>query len=293
MVTSVPPVVERGSLPHAAYTRFRFSIERSDRERSAKSVLLEYVDHPDWRVRVTCVTGLSQYSSNPPPHVVEALTQSLDDENKYVSLHAAITLVRCEVFTEPALTKLIEAVNDDSIPPVLRTEPISQLGYGVVVNAGINDVTVDYNRFNYNRHGIANNGAGYTARYNYFGPKGIAYALGTHPGGIEKIVIHHNTVAFEEQINKIENDESDPIGPNISIRGIPDDVAHIHHNWLYNPNPPTDTPRGYGDQAIIQAMDEDGDVHTGEWRHVEFKDNHYGSDPPDDCDIGAPRKGCP
>jgi len=152
--------------------------------------------------------------------------------------------------------------------------PMDGLGYGVSVTRG--EPLIEYNYFNYNRHSVAGaGGCGYTARYNHFGPETVDHVLDMHRPGGTTIEIHHNTV---EAVSHVQNDgEPEAVG----IRGTPDDVADIHHNWFYNPDEPKSSPDGWDGSAITQ-------VHTGSWQHVEYEGNHYGSDEPAD-DIGCPR----
>ncbi|MFC7138434.1 right-handed parallel beta-helix repeat-containing protein [Halosimplex aquaticum] len=150
------------------------------------------------------------------------------------------------------------------------------LGYGIMCYGG-QDTLVEYNRFNYNRHCVANEGtAGYEVRYNHFGGKTIAYQVGTHRPGGTTLSIHHNTFVPTKHLN----DGVDP-SCHVTIRGVPDDVADIHHNWFHNPKEPLDSPDMWTNEAIVQA-------HVDEWSNVEYGNNHYGSDEPS-SDIGCPR----
>ena len=146
------------------------------------------------------------------------------------------------------------------------------LGYGVCCNGGQNTL-IEYNRFNFNRHCVANNGsAGYEVRYNRFDGKQIEYQVGTHRPGGTTLKIHHNTFVTTNHL-----DGGDP-DSHISIRGVPDDVADIHHNWFHNPQQPS---AGRGTESVIQP-------HVSSLSSVDLTDNHYGADEPAP-DIGCPR----
>jgi hypothetical protein len=158
----------------------------------------------------------------------------------------------------------------------VHDNPMDGLGYGVLCKGGDESI-VEYNRFNMNRHSVANGGsAGYVVRYNRFGSDAVSYQVGTHRPGGTTLKIHHNT--FEPVEHYATNGDHEP---NICIRGTPSDVADIHHNWCYNPVEPRDSPSDWTDEAIIQ-------VHVDEWTNVTYSDNAYGSDQPSSDDIGCP-----
>ncbi|QLH77898.1 right-handed parallel beta-helix repeat-containing protein [Halosimplex rubrum] len=156
----------------------------------------------------------------------------------------------------------------------IHSNPMDGLGYGIVCIGG-GSTLIEYNRFNYNRHSVANQGtAGYEVRYNHFGDKAVAYQVGTHRPGATTLKIHHNTFVPTKHINSGEDPES-----HVSIRGVPDDVADIHHNWFHNPKQPAP---GRGTESIIQP-------HSNQFRNVNFDANHYGAKKPSDPTIGCPR----
>jgi hypothetical protein len=156
----------------------------------------------------------------------------------------------------------------------IHNNPRDGLGYGVSCGGG--DQVIEWNRFNYNRHSVASNGeGGYTVRYNHFGSETIDHVIDVHRPGGTTTTIHHNTIEATTQVQN----SSTPEG--VAIRGTPDDVADIHHNWFYNPTEPQSTPEGWDGSAITQ-------VHTDSWQNVEFSNNHYGSSDPG-ADIGHPR----
>jgi hypothetical protein len=152
--------------------------------------------------------------------------------------------------------------------------PMDGPGYRVSVTRG--EPLIEYNYFNYNRHSVAGSGnCGYTARYNHFGPETVDHVIDQHEPGGTTMEIHHNTVEADEHVQNGGEPEA------VAIRGTPDDVADIHHNWFYNADEPKSTPADWDGSAITQ-------VNTGDWANVEFDDNHYGSDEPAD-DVGCPR----
>jgi len=156
----------------------------------------------------------------------------------------------------------------------IHSNPMDGLGYGVLCIGG-DSTLIEYNRFNYNRHSVANQGtAGYEVRYNHFGDKAVAYQVGTHRPGATTLQIHHNTFVPTKHINSGEDPES-----HISIRGVPDDVADIHHNWFHNREQPAP---GRGRESIIQP-------HSNQFRNVNFDTNHYGPKQPSEATIGCPR----
>jgi ABC-type Na+ efflux pump permease subunit len=156
----------------------------------------------------------------------------------------------------------------------IHTNAMDGLGYGIVCNQEGGDTLVEYNEFNLNRHSVANRGyAGYEVRYNHFGEDAIAYQVGTHRPGATTLSIHHNTFVPTLHLNSGEDPES-----HVSIRGVPDDVADIHHNWFYNPRRPDP---GRGRESVIQP-------HVEEFTNLDHRNNHYGSDEPADDDIGCP-----
>jgi len=152
--------------------------------------------------------------------------------------------------------------------------PMDGLGYGVSVTRG--EPLIEYNYFNYNRHSVAGaGGCGYTVRYNHFGPETVDHVIDQHEPGGTTMAVHHNTV---EAVTHVQNDGATEA---VAIRGTPDDVADVHHNWFYNPTEPKSSPAGWDGSAITQ-------VNTGSWQNVEYEANHYGSEEPPE-DVGCPR----
>lgn len=152
--------------------------------------------------------------------------------------------------------------------------PMDGIGYGVSTTTG--HPVIEYNYMNYNRHSVASSGGnGYTVRFNHFGPDAIDHVIDCHPPGGTTLEIHHNTV---EAVTQVQNDETPEA---VAVRGVPDDVADVHHNWLFNDNEPKERPEGWDGSAITQ-------VNVDDWAHLTFEHNHYGSDEPGG-DVGSPR----
>ncbi|MFW6385359.1 MAG: right-handed parallel beta-helix repeat-containing protein, partial [Halodesulfurarchaeum sp.] len=140
-------------------------------------------------------------------------------------------------------------------------------GYGVTVESG--HPLIEYNYFNNNRHSVATAGEnpGYEVRYNHFGPKITDTPIDAHePAGVN-YEIHHNVVeGYVPYQGRFEGDENQAV----QIRDVPDDVAYIHDNWFWNPNPPKPgTWGGSESPAIIQPS-------VSDWENVEFDGNEYG-----------------
>ncbi|MCJ7478795.1 MAG: hypothetical protein MUP63_01295 [Candidatus Nanohaloarchaeota archaeon QJJ-7] len=144
------------------------------------------------------------------------------------------------------------------------------LGYGI--SSPKTGSLIEYNYMDYNRHHVAGSGdsdVGYIFRYNVIGSHGMIHSLDMHPPGGDTIRIHHNTIKFQGNAN-------------VRIRGIPENIAEIHHNWFYNDISPC---TGEGHCAINQRE-------VSEFTNLDFYENHYGTSEPA-CGIGAPREGCP
>jgi hypothetical protein len=138
------------------------------------------------------------------------------------------------------------------------------------------DALIEWCRFENNRHSVAGGGdESYEVRYcHHVGNEAASHVFDMHRPGGGDISIHHNTVAATEHVWK------DKTVPAVGIRGVPDGLASIHHNWFYNPTPPRASPDGWTEEAIIQ-------VHVEEWTNVRFKRNQFGPTEP------APEIGCP
>ncbi|MFB6374281.1 MAG: right-handed parallel beta-helix repeat-containing protein [Bradymonadaceae bacterium] len=110
----------------------------------------------------------------------------------------------------------------------IHHNPMKGIGYGVSANGG--HPIIEFNKMNHNRHSVAASGdsSSYTVRYNIVGPNSISHIFDQHkPGGVTTKV-HHNTVKAVEQ------DDDPKNTPTLTIRGVPSDVASVHHNWIYN-----------------------------------------------------------
>jgi hypothetical protein len=116
------------------------------------------------------------------------------------------------------------------------------LGYGVVTNTA--DVLIEYNLFDFNRHSIAGTGRpgdSYEARHNVELGTSLSHCFDMHGGRDRKdgtniagstILIHHNT--FRAHATPI------------AIRGVPEDICDVHHNWF---------PRHGPKQTVVRAQD--------------------------------------
>lgn len=156
----------------------------------------------------------------------------------------------------------------------LHHNPRQGHGYGVATENSDNPI-IEYNLFDHNRHSVQGNGGGYTIRYNLVKEGAISHVFDQHRPGGTTMKIYNNTVEVTE--NAFDGNRV----PAVAIRGVPDDVADIRDNWFYNPVEPRDSPSGWTHESIIQ-------VHTDDWRNVEYNNNHYGSSEPS-SDIGHPR----
>jgi len=108
------------------------------------------------------------------------------------------------------------------------------LGYGVCLNEA--DALIEANLFDYCRHHIAGTGragTSYEARYNLVGPHANSHSFDMHGGRDRKdgtdvagtwIRIHHNTFRAVHV-------------PAVVIRGRPEKLAEIHHNWFLHAKP--------------------------------------------------------
>jgi len=104
------------------------------------------------------------------------------------------------------------------------------LGYGV--SHSTSSSLIECNQFNWNRHSIAGSGApgsGYEARHNVELGESLSHCFDMHGGRDRKdgtdvagarMKVHHNTFRCPET--------------EIAIRGVPEEKAEIHHNWMYH-----------------------------------------------------------
>ena len=116
------------------------------------------------------------------------------------------------------------------------------LGYGVVTYTA--NVLIEYNLFYFNRHSIAGTGSpgdSYEARHNVELGTSLSHCFDMHGGRDRKdgtnvagstILIHHNT--FRARTTPI------------AIRGVPEEVCDVHHNWF---------PRHGPKQTVVRAED--------------------------------------
>ncbi len=116
------------------------------------------------------------------------------------------------------------------------------LGYGIAHNNSVS--LIEYNLFNYNRHGIAGTGApgsGYEARHNVQMGVSLSHCFDMHGGSDRKdgtniagdtVLMHHNTFLSDKY----------PYW----IRGIPQDIQDFYLNAMYAPLESYDKIRLYG-----------------------------------------------
>jgi len=145
------------------------------------------------------------------------------------------------------------------------------LGYGVVMGYGKQAVAlIEYNIFDYNRHSIAGTGKpgnAYEASNNVEVGHAISHYFDLH-GGSDRhdgtniagdwLKIHHNTFLAATQRA-------------IVIRGVPTELADVHHNWFAAPQP--------GPAAVTPWP-------AGGETHVACHDNAYGTERPAVLDKG-------
>jgi len=136
------------------------------------------------------------------------------------------------------------------------------LGYGVCHNTAAS--LIEYNLFDFNRHSIAGTGrapSGYEARHNVEIQHSLSHNFDMHGGRDRRdgtiiagdwMKIHHNTFRGTQVTA-------------IVIRGVPVELAEIHHNWFF-----TDKP---GDRDVRPWP-------TGGETHVISHDNAYGQEQP-------------
>ena len=163
----------------------------------------------------------------------------------------------------------------------IHHNPYESLGYGVYTGDA---PLIEYNYFDYNRHSIAASyTTSYEARYNVVGPNWVGHQFDVHGAGNDghlggqagvAVRIHHNTFQATSDLEaKTRNPGGDQFA--VAIRGRPAEGAWIERNWFYH----------VGRISAVSQPGGDGNVHVA--------DNHYGTDEPASCDVGAPRDGCP
>lgn len=154
------------------------------------------------------------------------------------------------------------------------------LGYGV--SGSHWDSTIEYNRFERNRHAVAGSGAageGYIVRHNVFGAEGIG-------GAGHKIDMHEDPDSAGDAGTRLEvynNTVEFADAQAVYLRATPRESAEIYDNWFHNETQPCLT-KNAGSYCAIQVKADD-------FTNVDHRGNHYGRSEPD-CSIGAPRDGC-
>lgn len=131
------------------------------------------------------------------------------------------------------------------------------LGYGICIDDGF--ALIERNLFDANRHSIAATGrpgCGYEACHNLQLETSSSHCFDMHGGRDRKdgtdiagtrILMHHNTFRS-------------PNKPVIAIRGVPEELCDIHHNWF---------PQHSGPGEAVRASE-----------RTRAKNNVYGADPP-------------
>lgn len=129
------------------------------------------------------------------------------------------------------------------------------LGYGICHNLASS--LIEYNLFDFNRHSIAGTGrpgCGYVARNNVELGTSLSHCFDMH-GGRDRgdgtdiagtsIEIHNNTFGAPK--------------PAIVIRGVPQDICDVHHNWFQQHADPAKAVRASeGTEIHDNACGEDG-----------------------------------
>jgi len=160
---------------------------------------------------------------------------------------------------------------------------VDGLGYGVSISGG--HPTIEYCKFNYNRHSVAtaSGNGGFTIENCWFGPDSLQHVIDHHgPGSSTEMVIRNSTV---EATHNVDNPNYwDPGTPSEALRVRGDGTARrtlIENNWFYHSSKPS--PTGDDGEAIYLYG-------GGDWsdKNATLRNNHFGSDEPDQS-IGHPR----
>ena len=238
----------------------------SSRGVNGSSGALLYTDYEPWKLLTVSgsgrVTGLRLRGAHPGDDL------SGESSSVGVQVFGAGEVDNCDIwgFSYAA----IRAASGDGMHVhhnVIRENNRSGYGYGVAAGSG--SPVIEYNYFNYNRHGVktAGENPGYTCRYNHFGPQLTDHRIDMHdPAGVH-YEVHNNIVEgyIAAEGSRFESTSR----PAVTVRGVPDDVAAISDNWFYNPEEPLASPSGWTDEAITQAL-VDG------WTNVTYSGNYYG-----------------
>lgn len=158
-----------------------------------------------------------------------------------------------------------------------RIDWCHRLGYGYGVSMGsTSNALIEFNRIDNTRHAIAAAGSEncfYEARYNVAGPYRQNHTFDMHgSGGVggKRMLVHHNTFLGRYSYESGGNCTGGQ--PYVDVREVPDEPLQIENNWMV-------------DQIEEYAISVEGDKYDA-------VDNHIDSSEPD-CEIGAPRRGCP
>ena len=110
------------------------------------------------------------------------------------------------------------------------------LGYGIGHNTASS--VIEYNQFNWNRHSIAGTGrpgCSYIARHNIELGESLSHCFDMHGGRDRKDGTDIAGSSIDIYNNTFRADNT-----SIVIRGIPDDICEVHHNWFLRHNTPED-----------------------------------------------------
>lgn len=153
-------------------------------------------------------------------------------------------------------------------------------GLGYCTSTGGTEGTVfEFNHCEHWRHVVAASGkGGYEARFNLIDGPCISHAMDQHNPGGTYTDLHHNTMTVAVPIT------GDPRVPFATFRGENVRKARLWKNWVANDWGARDVPSGFTDEWVTHAENS-----TGEWGDIEWWDNHFGEDEPDDAGIGCPR----
>lgn len=125
------------------------------------------------------------------------------------------------------------------------------LGYGTALDAA--EALIDFNLYDYNRHHIASTGrpgSSYEAAHNVSLTHANSHQFDMHGGRDRKdgttiagtwMKIHHNAFWHPEV-------------PAVVIRGVPEQLADLHHNWFILPTPGHAVVRSDGNTTVANNL---------------------------------------
>jgi len=128
------------------------------------------------------------------------------------------------------------------------------LGYGICHDVSMS--LIERNLFDWNRHSIAGTGradSGYVARHNVELGTSLGHCFDMHGKPVEGTVIAGTTI-------RIHNNTFRAYATPMFIRGAPQDICEVYHNWFPRHANPDEAVR-HGKKTVV-------------------RDNAYGADPP-------------